>query len=95
MNAEALELESGETFQFEAGGVRPSRKPRRTTRPWNGTLTPATGVIDQNGVFTAGNDIGFASEGVRVDFKRGNFTANYVVPVSVVYGPSRYPVDHA
>lgn len=86
LNAETLELESGETFQFEAEAY--DHLGNHVAQPdleWR--ADPATGVIDQNGVFTAGNDVGFASEGVRVDFKRGNFTANYVVPVSVVYGP--------
>ncbi len=86
LNAEALELESGETFQFEIAAYdHLGNHVEQPDLEWY--ADPATGVIDQNGLFTAGNEVGFASEGVQVDFKRGNFTANYVVPVSVVYGP--------
>ena len=57
-------------------------------RIWFGTRTRRSGASNQDGLYTAGTDIGSASEGVRVDFTRGNFTANYVVPVSVVLGPA-------
>ncbi len=86
LNAEALELEGSETFQFQAEAF--DHLGNRIADPdlvWH--ADPATGSIDQEGLFTASNDVGFAAEGIRVEFARGNFTANYVVPVSVVFGP--------
>ncbi len=87
LNAEELTLIGGETFQFETeafdhlGNV--VDKPDLVWR-----ADPAIGTIDQDGLFTAGTDIGSAAEGVRVDFTRGNFTANAVIPISVVHGPA-------
>lgn len=86
LNIDALELEGGETFQFEAEAFDHLGNPvPDPSLVWH--ADPATGVIDQNGSFTASNDVGFAAEGVKIDFTRGNFTTNYVIPVSVVYGP--------
>ena len=85
LNAQELELEAGETFQFEAEAF--DHLGNRVLNPelvWH--ADPATGSIDQSGLFTAGQDIGFAGEGVRVDFTRGNFTANHKIPVAVVLG---------
>ncbi len=87
LNAEELTLAGAETFQFEVEAF--DHLGNRIADPnlvWH--ADPATGTIDQNGLYTAGTIIEAASEGVRVDFTRGNFTANYVVPVSVVYGPA-------
>ena len=85
LNAGALELEAGESFQFTAEAFDHLGNP--VSEPdlvWY--ADPATGSIDQNGLFTAGQDIAFATEGVRVDFSRGNFTANEKLPVAVVHG---------
>ena len=79
-------LGSGETFQFVAEAF--DHLGNRVAEPnlvWR--ADPATGTIDENGLFAAGKDVGFAAEGVKVDFTRGSFTANYVIPVAVVYGP--------
>lgn len=86
LNADALEIEGGETFQFDAEAFDHLGNPvLDPDLVWH--ADPATGSIDQNGLFTPSNEVGSAPEGVRVDFTRGNFTANYVIPVSVVYGP--------
>ena len=85
LNAQALEIEAGETFQFEAEAF--DHLGNSVAEPelvWH--ADPATGSIDQNGLFTAGRDLAFAVEGVRVDFSRGNFTANEKLPVAVVHG---------
>ena len=87
LNAEDLTLAGAETFQFEVEAF--DHLGNRVVDPdlmWY--ADPATGSIEQDGLYTAGTDIGSASEGVRVDFTRGNFTANYVIPVSVVHGPA-------
>ena len=87
LNAEELTLAGAETFQFEVEAF--DHLGNRVAEPdlvWH--ADPATGSIDPDGLYTAGTDIGSAAEGVRVDFTRGNFTANYVVPVSVVHGPA-------
>ena len=86
LNAEELTLVGAETFQFEVDAFDHLGNP--VVEPdlvWH--ADPATGSIDQDGLYTAGTEIATADEGVRVDFTRGNFTANYVVPVSVVHGP--------
>ena len=86
LNAQVLELQGGETFQFEVEAFDHLGNPvPEPDLAWH--ADPATGNIDQDGFFTASEDIGFAAEGVTVDFTRGNFTANYVIPVSIVYGP--------
>ena len=85
LNAQALEIGAGETFQFEAEAF--DHLGNLVSGPdlvWS--ADPATGSIDQNGLFTAGRDVAFTAEGVRVDFSRGNFTANEKLPVSVVLG---------
>ena len=85
LNSQALEIGAGETFQFEAEAF--DHLGNRVSQPelvWH--ADPSTGGIDQNGLFTAVRDVAFAPEGVRVDFSRGNFTANEIVPVSVVLG---------
>lgn len=85
LNAQALEIEAGETFQFEAEAF--DHLGNRVSDPdliWH--ADPATGTIDQEGLFTAVRDVAFTAEGVRVDFYRGNFTANEKLPVSVVLG---------
>ncbi len=85
LNAQALEIGAGETFQFEAEAF--DHLGNLVSGPdlvWY--ADPATGSIDQNGLFTAGRDVAFTAEGVRVDFSRGNFTANEKLPVSVVLG---------
>ncbi len=86
LNSQELALEAGKTFQFEAEAFdhlgNPVLDPKLV---WH--ADPAVGSIEQSGLFTAGQDIGFASEGVRVDFTRGNFTANEKLPVSVILGP--------
>lgn len=87
VNAEELMLAGAETFQFEVEAF--DHLGNRVADPdlvWH--ADPATGSIDQDGLYAAGTNIGSAAEGVRVDFRRGNFTANYVVPVSVVHGPA-------
>ena len=85
LNAEELSLEAGETFQFEVEAF--DHLGNAIIEPdlvWH--ADPTTGNIDPNGLFTAGQDVASATEGVRVDFTRGNFTANEVLPVSVVLG---------
>ena len=87
LNAEELTLAGSETFQFEVEAF--DHLGNRVAKPdlvWH--ADPATGSINQDGLYTAGTKIGSAAEGVRVDFTRGNFTANYVVPVSIVHGPA-------
>ena len=87
VNAEELMLAGAETFQFEVEAF--DHLGNRVADPdlvWH--ADPTTGSIDQDGLYAAGTNIGSAAEGVRVDFTRGNFTANYVVPVSVVHGPA-------
>ncbi len=85
LNAQALEIGAGETFQFEAEAY--DHLGNRVSQPdlvWH--ADPAIGSIDQNGLFAAVRDIAFAAEGVRVEFSRGNFTANEKLPVSVALG---------
>ncbi len=85
LNAQALEIGAGETFQFEAEAF--DHLGNRVSQPeliWH--ADPAIGSIEQNGLFTAIRDIAFAAEGIRVEFSRGNFTANEKLPVSVVIG---------
>ena len=85
LNAQALEIGAGETFQFEAEAY--DHLGNRVSEPdlvWH--ADPATGTIDQSGMFVSVRDIAFAAEGVRVEFSRGNFTANEKLPVSVVLG---------
>ena len=87
LNAEQLTLTGGEDFQFEVEAF--DHLGNQVDEPsliWH--ADPITGSIDESGLFTASTNIGFAAEGVRVEFTRGNFTANYVVPVSVVHGPA-------
>ena len=87
LNAEELTVAGVETFQFEVEAF--DHLGNLVAEPdlvWH--ADPATGSVDQGGLYTAGTNIGSASEGVRVEFTRGNFTANYVVPVSVVHGPA-------
>ncbi len=95
LNAEELVLEAGETFQFEADAFdHLGNHVQDPDLVWH--ADPATGTIDQNGLFTAGQDIAVAAEGVRVDFARGNFTANEKLPVAVVFGePASFEVTPA
>ncbi len=86
LNAQELTIESGETFQFEVeaydhlGNQVPDAQ-----LDWY--ADPAVGVIDEMGLFTAGQSIGGAAEGVQVEFIRGNAATNAKLPVEVVYGP--------
>ena len=85
LNAQELTLTGEETFQFEVEAY--DHLGNLVSDPvlvWH--ADPAIGIIDQNGLFTAATNIGYAAEGVRVDFPRGNFTANALVPISVVHG---------
>ena len=87
LNADELTLAGGETFQFEVEAY--DHLGNVVAEPdlvWR--ADPATGTIDQDGLFTASTNIGAAAEGVQVGFTRGNFTANAVVPISVVHGPA-------
>ena len=85
LNASELAIEANQSFQFEAeafdhlGNTVPDAQ-----LVWY--ADPAVGTIDQSGLFTAGQDLAVAAEGVRVDFPRGNFTANEKLPVAVVLG---------
>ena len=86
LNAESLTIKGAEQFQFTAEAFdHLGNRIEAPSLTWH--ADPATGTIDENGLFTASKTIGFAPEGVRVGFARGNFTANYVVPVEVVHGP--------
>lgn len=87
LNAQELTITGAEIFQFEVEAFDHLGNPvADPALVWH--ADPATGNIDQDGLFTAGTNIGYAAEGVRMDFMRGNFTTNYVIPVSVVHGPA-------
>ena len=87
LNAAELTLMGGEEFQFKFEAFdHLGNQVDDPSLAWH--ADPFTGSIDEEGLFTASTNIGFAAEGVRVDFTRGNFTANYVIPVTVVHGPA-------
>ena len=85
LNKDALILESAEDFQFEAEAFdhlgNPVHDPQLT---WH--VDPWIGTIDDAGRFVAGQNVGIAAEGVRVEFSRGNATVDAVVPVQVILG---------
>ena len=86
LNANSLILESGETHQFELEAF--DDLGNAVTDPqieW--IADPATGAISPEGLFSAGDEVGFSAQGVKAAFHRAGVTVEELVPVDVVFGP--------
>ena len=93
LNADSVELESGDAFRFEVqafdelgNAVDPS------SVVWNADAT--AGTITHDGVFVAGPTVGSWEAGVVASFERAGAVATAEVPVQIVYGePSTLLVE--
>ena len=95
LNAESVELESGQTFQFEVEAFDELGNPvDGSAVEWS--TDPAAGTISTEGVFIGGPDIGSWDAGVIATFERGGSKVVTEIAVEIVYGePSVLMIEPA
>ena len=84
LDANALTLESGDTHQFQITAYDDlGNQIQDPNIQWSATHT--AGSVNQDGLFTAGYEIGFTPEGVTAVLQRGGQTVEQIIPVEIIY----------